>query len=286
MVGSDDKHFYAVDEATGELRWKFKADEFTGGATIGEPENVVYVGSSAKKLHAYHFNGSKKFEFKVKDKVCSTPALDDSGIYFGDDSGAFFKLDRATGKEVWKVKFPSGVRSPARLEPDGIYLSFGDPDGKKSGEIVRLGYDGKVQWRSDCKWQGGKTASKCMSCWTSPAVVGDVAIAGCGLDSNNQGAIWGLDKESGEVRWKVAADNDCQTSSPVVVGDSILIGCIDGTLRAIKAADGAERWVFKTPELGIWATTALDSDGTIFTGAQGRRGGYLYALGGTAHQEL
>merc|ERR1712232_1448366 len=102
------------------------------------------------------------------------------------------KLDRATGKKVWSRTFPSGVRSPARLEPDGIYLSFGDPDGTRSGEIVRLSYDGEMQWHSDC---GGETGSKCFSCWTSPAIVGDVAVAGCGLDSSSQGVIWGLAKE-------------------------------------------------------------------------------------------
>lgn len=145
---------------------------------------------------------------------------------------------------------------------------------------MRLNYAGEVQWQSDC---GGKTASKCFSCWTAPAIVGDVAIAGCGLDSSKQGAIWGLEKATGAVRWKVQAGNDCQTSSPVVVGDSVIIGCIDGTLRAIGAVNGIERWTFKAA-MGIWATPAMDTDGTIYIGSHD---GYVYALAGAhSKQEL
>merc|ERR1712107_314191 len=92
---------------------------------------------------------------------------------------------------------------------------------------------------------------------------------------------WGLDKETGAVRWKVQAANDCQTSSPVVVGDAVLIGCIDGMLRAIGAADGVARWTFKAGK-GIWATPALDADGTLYIGSHD---GYLYALSGIASNQ-
>merc|ERR1712232_610802 len=112
----------------------------------------------------------------------------------------FYKLDRHTGAKVWSVKLPHGIRSPARLEADGIFISVGDPDGTKSGEVVRLNYDGSVQWRADC----GQKGSKCDSCWTSPAVISDVVVTGCGLDGKSRGFIWGLEKATGTVRWKVA----------------------------------------------------------------------------------
>eukprot|EP00933_Yihiella_yeosuensis_P071972 TRINITY_DN80232_c0_g1_i1.p1 TRINITY_DN80232_c0_g1~~TRINITY_DN80232_c0_g1_i1.p1 ORF type:complete len:399 (+),score=73.62 TRINITY_DN80232_c0_g1_i1:77-1273(+) len=265
MIGSDDRNFYALEAETGKLLWKFKAGEFTGGPTVGVEEGVVYVGSTAKKLHAYFLNGTKLFEFRTKGEVCSTPALDETGIYFGDDGGNFYKLDRKTHTLEWHVKMPANVRSPARLEPDGIYITWGDPDELRSGQIVKLSYDGKVQWQSNCGIEGEETCGG--SCWTSPAVVEDVVVAACGLDAKPvSGFIWGLEKEDGAVRWKVKAENDCQTSSPVVMGGVILIGCTDGFLRAIRASDGEVLWTYRANK-GIWATTALDEDGRIYFGS-------------------
>lgn len=277
MIGADDKWFYALNKETGKPQWKFPAGEFTGGATVGQEEKAVYVGSGDRKLYSNFLNGSKRFAFEAKDQVCSTPALSADGIFFGDDKGWFYKLNRFTGKKVWQVKFAHGIRSPARLEDDAIYISTGDPDGTKSGEIVRLSYDGTVQWRSDC----GQKGSKCDSCWTSPAVVGDVVVAGCGLDSKSRGFIWGLEKATGKVRWKMAAGNDCQTSSPVIVGDSVVLGCIDGSLYALKAADGTLHWQWKAKK-GIWTTPALDETGTIYIGSHDGR---VYALSAPVEEE-
>eukprot|EP00930_Biecheleria_cincta_P045494 TRINITY_DN3134_c0_g1_i1.p1 TRINITY_DN3134_c0_g1~~TRINITY_DN3134_c0_g1_i1.p1 ORF type:complete len:407 (-),score=62.15 TRINITY_DN3134_c0_g1_i1:368-1540(-) len=278
MIGADDSTFYALHKDTGKLQWKFRAGEFTGGATVDQEEESVYVGSGDHKLYSYFLNGSKRFVFKATDKVCSTPALSADGVYFGDDKGMFYKLDRFTGKQVWSIKLSHGIRSPARLEDDGIYISMGDPDGTKSGEIVRLSYNGTIQWQSDC----GQEGSKCDSCWTSPAVVGDVVVAGCGLDSMSRGFIWGLDKATGKVVWKVAAGNDCQTSSPVNVGDSVILGCIDGSLYALKAADGTAQWAFEASQ-GIWTTPALDESGTIYIGSHD---GNIYALTAVERDEL
>lgn len=280
MVGTDDRHFYALDEATGAVRWTFEAGEFTGGATVDSGGETVYVGSDKPALHAYHLNGTLRFEFGASAGVASTPALDGrGGLYFGDDAGAFYKLDSATGEQRWRLELGRNIRCPAKLEADGIFLATGDPDGQLSGEILRLDYDGSVRWRSGC--DGGRYL--CESCWTSPAVVGDVVIVACGLDSKVRGSIWGLSRDDGALLWRVPAGNDCQTSSPVALGDAVVLGCTDGKLYAVRAADGQVLWTFSAPR-GIWATPALDGDGTLFVASHS---GHLYALGGSAaNQEL
>jgi len=279
MIGTDDHHFYALKQDTGELVWKFKGGEFTGGAVVGKEADgpVVYVGSGANKLHAYWLNGSKRFNFKASGNVASTPALDWTSVFFGDDSGTFYRLNRSSGKLVWKAQFESNIRSPPRVHQDGIFISIGDPDDKQSGEVVHLDYDGNVKWRATC---GRESSSKCGSCWTSPAVIDhlNVVVAGCGLDNKKEGTVWGLLKDTGEVKWSFDAENDCQTSSPVIVGrDAVIIGCTDGKLYALRAADGKLLWKF-TAKKGIWATPALDHDGTIFIGSHD---GYVYALSGS-----
>lgn len=272
MVGSDDKNFYALDQETGALKWKFQAGEFTGGATVDEKAGVVYAGSE-KGLYAYDLEGKQRFMVKTQAGVNSSPAVDAVGnVLFGDDSGTVRKVN-AMGEVLWKHQFDSNVRSPITLTSEGeVYLSNGDPDNGKKGQIVRMTPEGKVIWASNC--DGGK--QKCMSCWTAPQPVGDVVVAGCGLDGIGKGMIWGLDRKSGEVRWKIPAGNDCQTSSPVHLGDgkTVVLGCIDGLLYAVNALTGKVSWTFKAGA-GIWATPAMDEDGTLFVASHDK---HIYAL--------
>lgn len=213
--------------------------------------------------------------------VNSSPAVDaDGNVIFGDDAGVVWKVDR-TGKVVWKHTFDSGVRSPAVLTSEGeIFLSNGDPDGGLRGQIVRMDTAGKVVWASNC--EGGE--NRCDSCWTAPQPVGDVVVAGCGLDNIKRGQIWGLDRKTGDVRWKVKADNDCQTSSPVHLGDgkTLVLGCTDGTLYAVNALNGTISWTFRAKK-GIWATPAMDPDGTLIVASHD---GYIYALVADDKHEL
>eukprot|EP00747_Dinoflagellata_sp_TGD_P221832 gnl/TRDRNA2_/TRDRNA2_93608_c0_seq1.p1 gnl/TRDRNA2_/TRDRNA2_93608_c0~~gnl/TRDRNA2_/TRDRNA2_93608_c0_seq1.p1 ORF type:complete len:408 (-),score=64.21 gnl/TRDRNA2_/TRDRNA2_93608_c0_seq1:37-1134(-) len=274
LIGSDDHHFYALDQESGKLRWKFKAGEFTGGATVHK--DVVFVGAGDEQLHAYFLNGTKHFAFQATAGVASTPAANDDGVFFGDDQGVFYKVDRATGRQSWKLELNAGnIRCPPRLAPDSIYISTGDPDDTKSGEVFRLSYDGSILWRSDCEG----ASSKCRSCWTSPAVLDDVVVVACGLDTIQEGLVWGLEKETGAVRWKFKAGDDCQTSSPVIFADAVVLGCTDGKLYALRAADGDLRWSFQA-EKGIWATVALDERGTIYMASHD---GFVYALGSGGH---
>lgn len=234
---------------------------------------LSYTGS-AEGLYAYSYaDGKRKFHVKTEAAVNSSPAVDaDGNVIFGDDDGVVRKVDR-DGKVIWSHKFENGVRSPAVLTGKGeVFLSNGDPDGTKSGQIVRMTPKGDVVWESNC--EGGK--HRCESCWTAPQPVGDVVVAGCGLDSQETGKIWGLDRTSGKVRWKINAKNDCQTSSPVHLGDgkTVVLGCIDGSLYAVNALNGTVSWTFKAGK-GIWATPAMDKNGVLYVASHD---GYVYAL--------
>lgn len=257
VVGSDDGVLYAFTATNGTSKWRFRAGgEFTGGATYDAASELIFVGSSARKLHVLQRNGALAYEFTAEANVASTPAVDAERVYFGDDSGNFFALEKKTGVLAWKLQPSPGesIRSPAVLGEEAIYFSSGDPDGKKRGHVHKVGYDGSPEWNSECA--GGSHA--CYSCWTAPADLGPVVVVGCGLDTVRKGAIWGLKVSDGSVAWKVDAKHDCQTSSPVRVGGAAVLGCIDGSLHAVSA-EGKVLWTYPTAT-GIWATAAVDGD--------------------------
>ena len=138
---------------------------------------------------------------------------------------------------------------------------------------------GDIVWRSGCN--GGH--NKCDSCWTTPTLVNDKLVLGCGLDSKEHGVLWGLNEADGKVAWSKEMANDIQTSSPVMQSDgTFILGSISGHVYCIEAATGDIKWEWKA-EAGVWATPAIGADGTIYVGSHDE---HLYALGYGAKDEV
>jgi outer membrane protein assembly factor BamB len=137
FLGADDRTFYAIEQATGKLRWKHAAGgEFTGGATVVGA--LVLVGHSERELLAYDTkSGAVVWKVKTAGGVASTPAADSEHVYFGDDAGHFYKVKLADGSIVtWADSREGGgenVRCPAAVHEDVVYFSTGDPDGGQKG---------------------------------------------------------------------------------------------------------------------------------------------------------
>jgi len=289
FIGSDDKNFYALEQDTGKVRWIYSTGgEFTGGATatkVAETgQELILVGTGGPiegKNHggtliaflpkSNNEKGEVKWAVGTVGMVCSTPASDGAHAFFGDDAGTFYKVSLLDGKVVWKTKARYGIRCPAAIHTDTVYFSAGDPDSKQAGQIIKLEKgSGKVIWDSQCE------KNNCESCWTTPTLMGEKVVLGCGLDSRGTGKLWGLNDADGTVAWKKNMPNDVQTSSPVPQKDgTFLIGSIDGGLYNVNATTGDIIFTWMARK-GIWATTAIGRDGTLFVGSHD---GNLYALG-------
>jgi len=90
-------------------------------------------------------DGKEKWKHEITANVASTPATDGTHVFFGCDSGVFYKLDIHTGKLVWSTKnskdssghtvHAGNIRCPAAVHKEFVYFSAGDPDGTQSGEV-------------------------------------------------------------------------------------------------------------------------------------------------------
>ena len=73
FCGSDDSFVYAIDSASGALKWKLK----TGGAVDSSPAvygSILYVGSNDKKLYAVDVvTGKKRWEFTTGSNIPPHP---------------------------------------------------------------------------------------------------------------------------------------------------------------------------------------------------------------------
>ncbi len=78
------------------------------------------------------------------------------------------------------------------------------------------------------------------------------------------GGLYALDSATGNVNWSFK-DAKGLTTSPLLVGDLILVGGFDSTLFAVNKSNGEKAWELAVPNW-ILATPTLADDGTAYFG--------------------
>jgi polyvinyl alcohol dehydrogenase (cytochrome) len=253
-AGSWDGTFYALDRATGTLRWKFAIKPQPAVGTPGEfPRNVTSDGGL--------ITSSAWFE----PGTSGHPDL----VLFG---GGFtmYALEAATGHVYWQHDYPGVPEKPADPVHDdtrifsspvvvGARVLFGiTSDGSNGRRGYVVGADlanGNPLWRfeTDVDPKTGRVRNDgCGGVWSSPTVI----------------------EKTGLIVLDVA---DCHFSDHVPY---------DETVFALHLADGTPAWVFHPPrkdagcDFDFGATTNLGTapDGTpTFLGVGGKDGTY-YSL--------
>ena len=263
FFGSGDGHVYAVDAASGALRWKFR----TGDVVHASPamaDGAVFVGSWDGKLYAldassgalrWAFQGGTDALMFNQQGFQSSPAVAHGVVYSGSRDANVYALDARTGRELWR--FSTGlswvVSSPAVA--DGR-VHFATSDSARYHVVDAL--SGKPVADNSTK----------AFVFSSPVLAGDVALLGV-----LNGSLQARDRATGTLLWEfrteaalanrgwvltpdgrfnapwlfpsnwreaTAVGSERQFSvgsffsSPLVAGGVIYIGSADGNLYAIE----------------------------------------------------
>src|SRR5712671_1326163 len=136
--GSGDGNVYALDAASGALRWKFH----TGNVVHASPAvaaGTLYVGSWDSYFYALDAaTGKQRWRFKTgedpaihnQEGIQSSAVVADGMLYFGtSDSGLVHALDARSGREIFSLDFKHWpfFSSPTLA---GDYLYIGSHQGK------------------------------------------------------------------------------------------------------------------------------------------------------------
>jgi eukaryotic-like serine/threonine-protein kinase len=257
-VGSDDRHLYALDAATGAEKWHFVTK---GGG------------------------------------VNSSPAVSADAVYFLSVDGSFYALDRTSGKQLWKFDTEGERRFEAKglhgvtphqqiiADPWDFFLSspalyngavyFGCGD----GNIYALdSKGGQLKW----KFHTGDVVH------ASPAIADGVVYIGS-WDSY----FYALDAETGKEIWKFKTGEDHQIfnqvgiqSSAAVADGTVYFGCRDSHVYAVDAKTGQQKWSY--PNNGSWVIVSpavrdgvvyfATSDSALFHAVDAQTGKDLFTL--------
>jgi outer membrane protein assembly factor BamB len=257
-VVSYDGKLYAINAATGATKWKFATEgehRFEAKGLDGlEPKNqtmadpfdiylsspvvvqgAVYFGSGDGNLYAVNAeSGELKWKFKAGDVIHASPAFSNGLVYVGSWDSYFYAIDAASGKERWRfhggedalihnqVGFQS---SPAVV--DGVVYT-----GCRDSNVYALdAATGKEKWRcfNELSWVN-----------SAPAVAnGKVYFA-----TSDSSLFRIVDAANGKELVK-QQDKAYMFSSPAIVGNTVLIGVLNGTLAARDANSGELLWEYQ-----------------------------------------
>jgi outer membrane protein assembly factor BamB len=183
-------------------------------------------------------------------------------------------FDAAAGNQLWERQFwatgrtlchPSSANAAPTPASDGqLVFAF-----YSSNDLVALDVDGNLKWLRGLGYDFPRAANDTgMS--SSPVVIGDVVIVQVECQGDSFAA--GIDKHTGETRWRIARPREANWSSPVAMRgarpeDDVVLLQSPSQITAHEAATGRELWSYKAACDGI--SSAVAADGMVFVPSKG-----------------
>lgn len=172
-VGSGDQHVYALDAATGALRWAFA----TGDVVHASPavvNGVVYIGSWDRNLYALDAQTGRELWRYVTGNdttiynqigIASSAAVAGDIVLVGGRDGKFHAVDARTGAPRWVHDNRGGWTIASPAVRDGV-VYFPTSDGTRFKALAISTGASQIDLQNDAV------------SFSSPALAGDVALYG------------------------------------------------------------------------------------------------------------
>lgn len=250
--GEDVSSLVAVDLGTGEERWRAPLAGIarSGVAVDGE---TAFVGDATGTMYAVRVaSGDILWTASLGGRVDTPLAVAEGAVYAiardHDASrvtiGAF---DATSGERRWPPKSlqANSTAGSAPAAGEGVVVV-----GAADRFVRALSLDaGEERWSS--------LALSLFSPSTSPALTGgSLYVVDVG------GGVYRLDADDGERGWSHQLNEVVLRSSPVLSGDTLLLGLSDGRLVALETERGHLVWQSE-PSAGLLGTIALAPDAVI-----------------------
>jgi outer membrane protein assembly factor BamB len=261
-IGSGDQQVYALDAATGTLKWSFA----TGDVVHAAPalaNNTVYIGSWDRNLYALDAaTGKEKWRYTTGNDttiynqigLASSPAVAGGMVFVGGRDGKFHAVSAETGKMVWTHDNRGGWTIASPAVRDGV-VYFPTSDGTRFKALEAA--TGAVKF---------DLQNKAVS-FSSPALVGDVAFYG-----TSDGYLQAVNLTTGTIR------NTFRTEGSKANGDRYTDE--NGRLKTSlmypdRTLDGMMIGMRTMQTLGSILSSPTVLDGVLYVGSTD---GYLYAI--------
>jgi outer membrane protein assembly factor BamB len=260
FFGSGDGNVYALDAASGALKWKFA----TGDVVHASPaiaNRTLYIGSWDTYFYAIDAaTGKEKWRFKTGDDadihnqtgIQSSAAVVDGAVYFGCRDSNLYALDAATGAKLWAYNTKGSwvIASPA-VKDGKVYASTSDTgrffalDAKTGAQLYALDFN---------RWP----------MFSSPALAGGYAYIG-----SHSGKLIAIDLANRTIAWQFQTDGsrtalasdtapDGTPNYDAIFSESFYDDLVAGTDRLMRIA------ILSSPVVGDGEVVFGSNDGNLY----------------------
>jgi outer membrane protein assembly factor BamB len=269
-IGADDGKVYAIDGATGAIRWAVtvQSEGVDSSAAIGV-DGTVYIGAGKSVVALDPATGAEKWRFATAGDVESSPTIGPDGtLYVGADDARVYALDSRTGALKWYFTFPddSDTDSSPALGADGtVYI------GSDKGTLYALdGRTGGLKWFFVAV---GEISG-------APALGPDGTVYVSALDSaKTEARTYALDGTSGIQKWMKSLPSDSKASVALGVDGTVYVSGVKlpdahgvnlrAAVWALDGETGNQKWesLLEVGSQGVSAPS-LGADGTVYVHAE------------------
>jgi len=261
-IGSGDQHVYALDAATGAMKWKFA----TGDVVHASPavaRGVVYIGSWDRNLYALDAaTGRERWRYTTGNDtviynqvgIASSAAVAGGTVFVGGRDGHFHAVDETTGALRWKHNNRGGWTIGSPAVRDGI-VYFATSDGRRFKALDAA--SGAVRFDVE---------NKAIS-FSSPALAGDVVYYG-----TSDGWLHAVDIRSGSFRGHFQTDGSRENGARWTDANGVLQ---TGGMYPDRTLDGMMIGIRTMFTVGSILSSPTIADGVLYVGSTD---GHVYAL--------
>ena len=266
VAGDDD--VFGFDPASGLPKWRFtSASRDAAGSYLGHSSGgLVFAGSRSGRVYAIEAEtGTLRWASSaLGDRVLvHAPVVDGGHTRLGNQSGGADDGDDRDARGDGRTK---GRENDVADEIAATYIEL-DATPRRGGLVLLDGVQGSVRWRASFPEREPDTA---VGAGGAP-VFAEAIIAAASSD----GTIYGFDRSSGAIVWTLppigSDDPGGRNATPaddvraLAFADGVIVATsLTGTLVAIDAPTGRERWRYVSPQDGSIAFAVVSDGRTAF----------------------
>jgi len=217
FFGSDDGHLYALVSANGRKLWDYDAQSAIRNRPL-VTEDLIIFGNSMGDIVAVTLSGERKWGYRAKRDIASSPVLDEreNMCYVGSHDGYLYEIDATSGFSSNRFRTMGPVIATPLLYQNLVI--FGSVD--KTLYAIEMG-SLREKWRFTLE---------------DPIVSSPILHKEKIYFGGTDGKLYCVDAATGQEQWTFESEAAI-TSTPLIVNDTLIFGSLDHKVYALPIFD-------------------------------------------------
>ena len=265
LVGTKEGEILALDETNGTLLWRVKLSSEVLAPAKAAMGVVIASTADGRMSGLSVTDGQVLWNYQravplLSLRGASAPVIADDKVIAGYANGKLVALSIADGKVVWEksVAIPHGRTELDRLvdiDSDPVVVDNTVYVVAYNGRVAALSLDdGNILWARDMSSRSGL----------------DVAANDAVYLSDVEGNVWALQDGSGDALWRQTRLLRRNVTAPVIVGDNVIVGDLEGYVHWISRQDGRFTARVKVADSAIRSKPVVKDDLVYVTASDGK----------------